>query len=106
VLHLVGLLFQLTTQLGDLLAGVDLLLQFGLQTQTGVEGTLQQSNPVFQAAGRYDGTIVAAQHYAAAARIPLRSLTVPPLAHSKQPTRPAQHQLACTQISFGSNLSV
>ncbi|GJA69930.1 hypothetical protein KAM449_14320 [Aeromonas caviae] len=46
------------------------MLQFGLQTQTGVEGTLQQSNPVFQAAGRYDGTIVAAQHYAAAARIP------------------------------------
>ncbi len=60
--HLVGLLLQLTTQLGNLpLQGVDLLLQFSLQSQTGIEGALQQGNPIFQATGGHDGAVVAAK---------------------------------------------
>ncbi|MNF02200.1 hypothetical protein D3C80_2013150 [compost metagenome] len=46
---------------------IDLLLQFGLQAQTSVEGTLQQGDPVFQTAGGHDGAIVAAEGHGTAA---------------------------------------
>ncbi|MNP86947.1 hypothetical protein D3C76_1875100 [compost metagenome] len=45
---------------------VDLLLQLGLQTQTGIEGALQQGNSVFQAARGHDGAVVAAEDHTAA----------------------------------------
>ena len=62
LLHLVSLLLQLTTQFGDFpLQGVDLLLQLGLQAQTGIQGALQQGDPVFQATGRHDSAVVAAK---------------------------------------------
>lgn len=45
--------------------GVDLLLQLGLQAQTGVQGALQQGDPVFQAARGHYGTVIATQHHTA-----------------------------------------
>jgi hypothetical protein len=60
--HLVGLLLQLATQLQYLaLQGIDLLLLFSLQPQTGIEGALQQGNPIFQATGGQNGAVVAAK---------------------------------------------
>ncbi|MGL6365870.1 hypothetical protein ACSZMZ_08570 [Aeromonas veronii] len=35
------------------------MLQFSLQSQTGIEGALQQGNPIFQATGGHDGAVVA-----------------------------------------------
>ncbi|BCS50543.1 hypothetical protein JUNP479_3311 [Aeromonas jandaei] len=45
--------------------GVDLLLQVGLQSQTGVQGALQQGNPIFEATGGHDGAVVAIKDNAA-----------------------------------------
>ncbi|BEE16326.1 hypothetical protein VAWG006_05790 [Aeromonas enteropelogenes] len=60
-------MLQLTTQLGDFtLQGVNLLLQLGLHPQTGVESALQQGDPVFQAARRDYGTVIAAKDNATA----------------------------------------